>query len=105
MRFILPVKGAAMALSIGASPTAAQQHRAPRHHQAPKRVKSHVALHVSQHSVLSGEAVTVRGKVRPSGAHRVKVVLRGPDREVLALRTRPDGTFRARWDAGRIGNY
>jgi hypothetical protein len=104
MRFILPVIGAAMALSIGASPVAAHQH-AHRHHQAPKRVKSHVALHVSEHAVLSGEGVTVRGKVRPSGAHRVKVVLHGPDREVLALRTRPNGTFRASWDAGPIGNY
>ncbi|MFT3862731.1 MAG: septal ring lytic transglycosylase RlpA family protein [Solirubrobacterales bacterium] len=106
MRFILPVIGAAMALSIGASPAVAQhqqQHR--RHHATPKRVKSHVALHVSRHSVLSGERVIVRGKVRPGGAHRVKVVFGGPDHEVLAFRTKSDGTFKAKWDAGRIGNY
>jgi rare lipoprotein A len=106
MRFILPVIGAAMALSIGASPAVAQQHPAHHHrHQTPKRVKSHVALHVSKHSVLSGAGVTLRGKVRPSGAHLVKVVFGGPDHEVLALRTRSNGTFRAKWDPRRIGNY
>jgi rare lipoprotein A (peptidoglycan hydrolase) len=109
MRFTLPVIGAALALSVGASPAVAQQHQQHgphhRHHQAPKRVKSHVALHVSQHSVLTGEHVSVRGKVRPSGAHRVKVVFGGPDHAVLALRTKSNGSFRADWDAGQIGNY
>jgi rare lipoprotein A len=110
MRFTLPVIGAAMALSIGASPAVAQQHQHHgahhrRHHKTHKRVKSHVALHVSRHSVLSGSGVIVRGKVRPSGAHRVKVVFGGPDHEVLALRTERNGTFRVSWDASQIGNY
>lgn len=109
MRFILPVIGAAMALSSGASPAVAQQQQQGRHHrhhhQAPKRVKSHVALHVSGHSVLVGGNVTLRGKVRPSGAHRVKVVFGGPDHQVLALRTRSNGTFRVNWDAAAIGDY
>jgi rare lipoprotein A len=108
MRFILPVLGAAVALSIGASPVAAhQQHRGSHehHHQAPKRVKSHVALHVSGHTVLAGEDVTVRGKVRPGGGHRVKVVIGGPDRETLAIHTHADGTFKVTWDADEIGNY
>ncbi|MBS1886933.1 MAG: hypothetical protein JSU06_07060 [Actinobacteria bacterium] len=104
MRFILPAIGAAMALSLGASPAVAQQHGAHRH-QAPVRVKSHVTLHVSNHSVLTGGDVTVRGKVRPSGARQVKVVLRGPSRQVLTIRTKPNGTFRANWEAGEIGNY
>ncbi len=107
MRFILPVIGAAMALTIGASPAVAQ-HQQQRHHQhrhAPKRVKSHVALHVSRHSVLSGESVALRGKVRPSGVHRVKVVLGGPGHQTLAVRTKSNGTFRVKWDAGEIGNY
>jgi rare lipoprotein A (peptidoglycan hydrolase) len=107
MRSILPVIGAAMALSIGATPALAQhQHQHQhQHHQAPKRVKSHVTLHLSGHSVLSGGDVTLRGKVRPSGAHRVKVVLSGPDKRTLSLRTKSNGTFRVKWDAGAIGNY
>jgi rare lipoprotein A len=107
MRFILPVIGAAMALSLGASPAVAQHQQQRHHHQrhAPKRVKSHVALHVSRHSVLSGESVALRGKVRPSGSHRVKVVFGGPDHQTLALRTKSNGTFRVKWDAGQIGNY
>jgi rare lipoprotein A len=110
MRFILPVIGAAMALSIGATPAVAQQsHHQGRHdrhhHQAPQRVKSHVALHLSRHYALTGAGVTLRGKVRPSGAHRVKVVLSGPDQETLALRTKSNGTFRVQLDAGAIGNY
>jgi rare lipoprotein A (peptidoglycan hydrolase) len=109
MRFTLPVIGAALALSVGASPAIAQQHQHPgahhRHHKSHKRVKSHVALHVSKHSVLTGENVTVRGKVRPSGGHRVKVVFGGNDHEVIALHTKSNGTFRAHWDAGQIGNY
>ena len=108
MRSILPVIGAAVALSIGATPAVAQQHQQQkhhRHHQAPKRVKSHVALHLSGHSVLTGGSVTLRGKVRPGGSRRVKVVFGGPDHHVLALRTESDGTFRVKWEAGAIGNY
>ncbi len=106
MRFILPVIGAALALSIGVSAAVAQHHRADhRHHQAPSRVKSHVALHVSGHSVLTGDGVTVRGKVRPSGGHQVEVVFSGPAPEVLTVHTKSNGTFRAHWTVGDIGNY
>jgi rare lipoprotein A (peptidoglycan hydrolase) len=109
MRFTLPVIGAALALSVGASPAVAQQHQHgahPRqHHKTHKRVKSHVALHVSRHSVLTGDSVTVRGKVRPSGGHRVKVVFGGTDHEVLSVHTRSNGTFKARWDVAELGNY
>jgi len=110
MRFILPVIGAAMALSIGASPAVAQQHQQHRHpqrhqHHAHKRVKSHVSLHVTKHSVLSGDSVALRGKVRPSGARKVKLVVGGPDHRTLAVRTKSNGTFRVKWDAGEIGNY
>jgi rare lipoprotein A (peptidoglycan hydrolase) len=110
MRFTLPVIGAALALSVGASPAVAQQHQDEgahhhRHHKTHKRVKSHVALHVSRHSVLTGDSVTVRGKVRPRGGHRVKVVFGGTDHDVLALHTKSNGTFKARWEVGDLGNY
>jgi rare lipoprotein A (peptidoglycan hydrolase) len=110
MRFTLPVIGAALALSVGASPAVAQRHQHDGahhpHHKTHKRVKSHVALHVSQHSVLTGDSVTVRGKVRPSGDHRVKVVVfGGPDHEVVVVDTRSNGTFKANWDVARLGNY
>src|SRR4051794_27330799 len=111
MRFTLPVIGAALALSVGVSPAIAQQHQdngahhRHQHHKTHKRVKSHVALHVSKHSVLTGDGVTVRGKVRPSGGHRVKVVFGGTDHEVLTVHTKSNGTFRVKWDVADIGNY
>ncbi len=109
MRFTLPVIGAALALSVGASPAVAQQQHGDgaqqRHHQAHKRVKSHVTLHVSRHSVLTGAGVTVHGKVRPSGGRQVKVVFDGPGRDVLTLHTKSNGAFRAKWDASGLGNY
>lgn len=110
MRFTLPVIGAALALSVGASPAVAQQHqhdgaRHQQHQKTHKRVKSHVALHVSRHSVLTGDSVTVRGKVRPSGGRRVKVVVGGTDHKVLSIHTKANGTFKTRWDVGQLGNY
>jgi rare lipoprotein A len=111
MRFTLPVIGAALALFLGASPAVAQQHQdngahqRHQHHKTHTRVKSHVALHVSKHSVLAGDRVTVRGKVRPSGGHRVKVVFGGTDHEVVTVHTKSNGTFKATWHVGQIGNY
>jgi hypothetical protein len=103
MRYLLPVVAAATALTIGIAPAAAQSK--PQHHSSPKRVESHVSLHLSGHTVLSGNGVAVHGKVRPRGRHRVKVVFRGPDARVLSTTTRANGAFALRWSPDRIGNY
>jgi hypothetical protein len=101
MRYLLPAVAAATALFVGIAPAAAKHS----HQHQPKRVKSHLTLHLSGHTVLSGNGVAVRGKVRPSGRHRVKVVLRGPDARVLRAWTRANGTFSLRWSPDRVGNY
>lgn len=101
MRKLLPAVAAAAALSIGLAPAAAQTPKS--HHQ--ERSRSHVTLHLSTHSVLKGNGLAVRGKVRPSGRHRVKVVFRGPDGGVRGVTTKANGTFALRWVPGRTGSY
>ena len=101
MRKLLPAMAAAVVLTAGLAPAAAQSRRHVHH----ERSRSHVALHLSTHTVLAGNGVAVRGKVRPSGRHRVKVVFRGPDGGVRGVTTRADGTFALRWAPERIGSY
>jgi rare lipoprotein A len=101
MRYLLPVVAAATALTIGIAPAAAKN----THHHQPKRVQSHLSLHLSGHTVLSGNGVAVHGKVRPSGRHRVKVVFSGPDARVLSTTSKANGTFALRWSPDGIGNY
>lgn len=103
MRYLLPVVAAATALTIGIAPAAAQSKS--QHHSPPKRVDSHVSLHLSGHTVLGGNGVAVHGKVKPSGRHRVKVVFSGPDAKVLRTTTKANGAFALRWAPDRIGNY
>lgn len=101
MRKLLPAAAAAAALSIGLAPAAAQ----PASHRHHERSRSHVSLHLTTHSVLKGNGLAVRGKVRPSGRHRVKVVFRGPDGGVRGLTTKANGAFVLRWLPGRTGSY
>jgi rare lipoprotein A len=102
MRYLLPAVAAATALTIGLAPAAAQTKPSDWHHE---RSRSHVSLHLSTHAVLKGNGLAVRGKVRPSGRHRVKVVFRGADRGVEVVRTRANGTFALRWVPERMGSY
>jgi rare lipoprotein A len=103
MRYLLPTVAAATALTIGVAPVAAQPKS--HHHHQPQRVRSHVSLHLSGHTVLAGNGIAVHGKVRPSGRHRVKVVFSGPDAQVVRARTGANGTYAVRWAPDRIGNY
>lgn len=101
MRKLLPAVAAAAALSIGLAPAAAQTERKTHH----ERSRSHVSLHLSTHTVLAGNGLAVRGKVRPSGRHRVKLVFRGADRGVRGVTTKANGTFALRWTPKRTGSY
>jgi len=101
MRKFLPAMAAAIALSVGLAPAAAQSERT-KHHEP---LRSHVSLHLSTHSVLKGRGLAVRGKVRPSGRHRVKLVFRGPDEGTRGVTTKADGTFAVRWLPERTGTY
>lgn len=101
MRKLLPAVAAATALSFGLAPAAART-ESHRHHE---RVRSHVSLHLSTHSVLKGSGLALRGKVRPSGRHRVKIVLRGGGGGVRGVTTQANGAFALRWVPERTGSY
>lgn len=102
MRYLLSVAAVAV-LTVGvATAPAASRHQKRKH---PERVRSHVSLHLSGHTVLAGNGLAVHGKVRPSGRHRVKLVLRGPEPRVLVTGTKANGAFRLRWKPGWIGDY
>jgi hypothetical protein len=100
MRFLMPAAAVAALLTVGAVPATAS---ASKHRNS--HVASHVSLHVSRHSLLGGGKAVLRGRVRPRGAHRVKLVFRGPDRGVAGVATRPNGTFALRWSPDLIGAY
>jgi rare lipoprotein A (peptidoglycan hydrolase) len=103
MRLILPAVAVATVLSVAAAmPATAKQ--APRD-QRPQRVAGHVSLHVSRHAVISGEQLVIRGRVRPEGRHRVKVVFRGHGGGLVTATTEASGAFTAHWEAGTPGNY
>jgi hypothetical protein len=103
MRYLLPAVAAATALTIGIAPAAAQNQQ--RHRSHSERVSSHVSLHLSGHTVLSGNGIVVRGRVRPGGHRRVKVVFSGPDAAVLGTATGADGSFALHWSPDDVGNY
>ncbi len=101
MRFILPAALAAAALLAGTVPALASKHR----HRTPERVRSHVTLHVSSHNVVSGRRLVLRGRVRPRGAHRVKVVVRGAGGRTVGTASGRGGGFSLRWRPRATGSY
>ncbi len=102
MRHLLPMT--LLAAVLVASPAAALSKKgADRHH---RRVGSHVSLHVSSHQVVGEGRIVLRGRVRPRGSHRVKVVVRGRRGAVLgAGRSSHRGAFSVRWRPRRLGTY
>jgi len=84
---------------------AAQSLAAKHSRKTPKRVRSHVSLHVSKHHLVQGNRVVVRGRVRPAGSHRVKVVVRGRRGAVTATRSSRRGGFSLRWRPRRAGSF
>jgi peptidoglycan lytic transglycosylase len=101
MRYLLPAAAIAAALTIGLAPAAAR----PNRHRQPERTRAHASLHLSTHSVLTGNGLALRGKLRPSGRHRVKVVFHGADSGVRGVTTKANGTFALRWVPKRTGSY
>lgn len=101
MRELLPAVAAAATLSIGLAPAAANS--GGHHHH--ERSRSHVSLHLSTHSVLKGNGLAVRGKVRPSGRHRVKLVFHGADEGARGVTTKANGTFALRWTPRLTGSF
>jgi hypothetical protein len=101
MRFILPATLAAAVLLAGVVPAAARSHR----HRPPERVRSHISLHVSGHDVVGGRRLLLRGRVRPSGSRRIKLVVRGPHGATMETTSRRNGAFALRWRPRGLGNY
>lgn len=92
MRHRLPfaLSAALVTLLVATSAAADTSHK----HSLPHRHQGHVSLHVSTHTLMSGETLAVRGRVRPRGEHRVKVVVRGRSGGVARATTGRDGRFR-----------
>jgi len=106
MRYLVPAAAAAVALTVGASVAlAASQHKSPHRDVRPQRAKSHVSLHLSGHDLLAGNGVKVRGKVRPGGRHRVRVVFNGADAGHVGVETKANGTFAVRFVPKTTGTY
>jgi len=102
MRYLLPAAALAAALTVGVLPaTAKHSHKTHSHHRAT----GHVSAHLSGHDVVRGNGIKVRGKVRPGGRHRVKVVFRGADSGLIRTRTRANGSFAVRFKPSRTGSY
>ncbi len=101
MRHFLPAVAAAAAIAAGSGAAYAAPAKPP----TQGRAASHVSLHLSRHSLLAGRDAVLRGRVRPGGAHRVKIVVRGPRGGALRAATKASGAFALRWSPSRVGAY
>jgi peptidoglycan lytic transglycosylase len=71
----------------------------------PIAVRARAAFHTARHNVVIGNGVRLRGRIRPGGARRVKVVVRGPDGAVARTVSTRDGRFALRWKPTGTGTY
>lgn len=101
MRFILTAALAAATLATASGPALARVHA----DRPPERARSHISLHVSSHDPVGGRRVVLRGRVRPRGSHRVKLVVRGPRGVTAGTTSRRNGAFALRWRPRRVGSY
>ena len=72
---------------------------------AHERQRSHTAFHVARHNVMISDGVRLHGLVNPGGGRRVKIVVRGADRDVIRTASNRNGAFSVRWSAPRPGVY
>ena len=70
-----------------------------------KKPRAKPRFKLSHRHVALGEAVRLRGSVRPGGRRAFKVVVRGPRSAVLKKRTDRRGRYRQRWRPKRPGIY
>jgi hypothetical protein len=101
MRHLLPMTLLAAVLAL--SPAVALSKKGPKRH--PKRVGSHISLHVSTHQAVGHGRIVLRGRVRPRGSHRVKVVVSGHRGVVLGQASSRRGAFALSWRPKRLGSY
>jgi peptidoglycan lytic transglycosylase len=92
-----------LAALLACTATQALARKAPRH--PLPRSRAHISLHVSRHAVLSGNRVVLRGRVRPRGSHRVKLVVRGAGDALSGARSRRNGAFVLHWRPRHVGSY
>ena len=71
----------------------------------PVAVHARSAFHVAKHNVVIGNGVRLHGRVRPGGTRNVKVVVRGPDGDVVRDVSARNGEFALRWTPHNTGNY
>jgi hypothetical protein len=68
-------------------------------------VRSRTAFHVGRHDLRLGHGLRLDGRVRPGGRRKVKVVVRGPGRDVRTDAVSRAGRFALAWKAPRPGVY
>lgn len=91
---------AGLATAQGSLPAAGTEQ--PDATTAGGRADTGVKVRAKRHA-MAGEAVKIRGRVRPGGTRRVTV--RAGGRKLKTVRTEKDGSFKVRWQTPGSGIY